>query len=261
MTLLEQNKKRWDNCHVYDARGPLFKKVADRILANKATYQTIEKATGVPWWFVGITHYRESNLNFNTQLAQGDPLSHVSTHVPKGRGPFSSFKDGAIDALVKCPPYAARNKDWSIAGALTMFEKYNGLGYANMGRPSPYVWAGTDQYVSGKYVRDNVYDPNAVDSQLGCAGLMKYLGVGQTGLTKPLGGAVVAGGALSSTMWDKVLAHPYIAVGATLMVFAAVVLVVNYFNRKKTVDVTDGETILPDDLGPDSRLGKADMAD
>jgi len=34
------------------------------------------------------------------------------------------------------------------------------------------VWAGTDQYVSGKYVRDGVYDPNVVDQQLGCAGLL-----------------------------------------------------------------------------------------
>ncbi len=53
-----------------------------------------------------------------------------------------------------------------------MLEEYNGLGYASRGRPSPYIWSGTDQYVSGKYVRDGVYDPNAVDVQLGCAGLL-----------------------------------------------------------------------------------------
>ena len=53
-----------------------------------------------------------------------------------------------------------------------MLEEYNGLGYASRGVPSPYVWSGTDQYRSGKYVRDGVYDPNAVDSQLGCAGLL-----------------------------------------------------------------------------------------
>jgi hypothetical protein len=37
---------------------------------------------------------------------------------------------------------------------------------------SPYLWAGTDQYRSGKYVRDGVYDPNVIDSQAGCAGLL-----------------------------------------------------------------------------------------
>jgi lysozyme family protein len=46
------------------------------------------------------------------------------------------------------------------------------LGYAVRGRPSPYVWASTDQYTKGKYVADGHYDPNAVDHQLGCAALL-----------------------------------------------------------------------------------------
>ncbi len=55
---------------------------------------------------------------------------------------------------------------------MTILERYNGLGYYHKGLPSPYVWSGTDQYVKGKYVADGVFDPNAVDSQLGCAGLL-----------------------------------------------------------------------------------------
>ncbi|MFL6814014.1 MAG: hypothetical protein ACJ8EK_08230, partial [Bradyrhizobium sp.] len=93
-------------------------------------------------------------------------------HVPAGRGPFKSWEDAAVDALVLCPPFAARNEDWSIGGTLTLLETYNGLGYASRGIPSPYLWAGTDQYTSGKYVRDGLYDPNAVDKQPGCAGLL-----------------------------------------------------------------------------------------
>jgi hypothetical protein len=96
-------------------------------------------------------------------------------HVPAGRGPFISWEAAAIDALVNCAPYAARNADWSIGPSLTKLEEYNGLGYAARGLPSPYLWSGTDQYKSGKYVRDGVYDPNAVDSQLGCAGLLKAM--------------------------------------------------------------------------------------
>jgi lysozyme family protein len=83
----------------------------------------------------------------------------VSTHVPAGRGPFTSWEDAAFDALAMCPPFASRNKDWSPGGALTMLERYNGLGYAAKGVPSPYIWSGTDQYVSGKYVADHIYDP------------------------------------------------------------------------------------------------------
>jgi lysozyme family protein len=128
--------------------------------------------TGVPWAFIAVAHERECSQNWTGSLAQGDRWNKVLVHVPAGRGPFKSWEDAAIDALVNCAPHAARNKDWSIGGTLTMLEQYNGLGYAARGRPSPYIWSGTDQYVSGKYVRDGVYDPRAVDSQLGCAGLL-----------------------------------------------------------------------------------------
>jgi lysozyme family protein len=53
-----------------------------------------------------------------------------------------------------------------------LLEEYNGLDYAACGRPSPYVWASTNQYTKGKYVADGHYDPNAVDHQLGCAALL-----------------------------------------------------------------------------------------
>ena len=92
--------------------------------------------------------------------------------MPAGRGPFRSWEEAAIDALVNCAPYTARNRHWSIGRTLAKLEQYNGLGYAARGRPSPYIWSGTDQYRSGKYVRDGVYDPNVVDGQPGCAGLL-----------------------------------------------------------------------------------------
>ncbi len=109
------------------------------------------------------------------QLRQGDPLDKVTIHVPEGRGPFISpmaFEDAAVDALVNCAPHAARLADWSIGWMLTNLERYNGVGYANRGLPSPYIWSGTDQYVKGKYVADGVFDPEEVDKQLGCVGLI-----------------------------------------------------------------------------------------
>ena len=109
-------------------------------------------------------------------LAQGDAWNRVSTHVPKGRGPFKSFHEAAVDALVNCAPYAARWKDWSAGGALTINEMYNGLAYFRKGIPSPYSWAATDQQVRGKYVADGVYDPNAWDTQLGCAAMLMRMG-------------------------------------------------------------------------------------
>ncbi|WP_375764242.1 hypothetical protein ACE10X_13245 [Bradyrhizobium sp. Pha-3] len=151
-----------------------FTGVAKRLVAPeaKARYQIVSVKTGVPWPFIAVAHERESSQDWAGSLAQGDPWNKISTHVPAGRGPFKSWEDAAVDALVNCAPRAALNKDWSTGGTLTMLEQYNGLGYANKGRPSPYIWSGTNQYVSGKYVRDGVYDPNVVDQQLGCAGLL-----------------------------------------------------------------------------------------
>lgn len=168
--LIKRNAERWAEAKL--TRGPEFAPVAKRLVAAKERYQEVERETGVPWYFIAVTHQRESSQRWDRSLAQGDPWNKVSTHVPKGRGPFPSWEAAAIDALVKCAPYAARNKDWSIGGLLTMLERYNGLGYANKGIPSPYVWSGTDQYVRGKYVADGVFDPSAVDKQLGCAGLL-----------------------------------------------------------------------------------------
>jgi lysozyme family protein len=168
VALRASNARRWQN--VKPTRS--FTSIARRLVAAKARYQSVSRATGVPWAVIAVIHERECSQDWTGSLAQGDPWNRVSVHVPAGRGPFRSWEEAAIDALVNCAPYAARNKDWSIGRTLTKLEEYNGLGYAARGRPSPYIWAGTDQYKSGKYVRDGVYDPNVVDSQPGCAGLL-----------------------------------------------------------------------------------------
>jgi len=156
-----------------------FSGVAARLVAStaKSRYQAVSARTGVPWFFIAVAHEREASQNWNTQLGQGDPLASVSTHVPKGRGPFRTWEEGAYDALVNCAPFAAKNKDWSIGGTLTMLEQYNGMAYANQKRPSPYIWAGTDIYdpptgPGGKILVDHGPIENVTDKQLGCAGLL-----------------------------------------------------------------------------------------
>jgi lysozyme family protein len=164
------NIQRWNKAKL--TRGPEFVAPATKAVANKARYQSIETRTGVSWLFIAVSHYRESSQNFARSLAQGDPINKVSVHVPAGRGPFASFEDAAVDALVDCAPHASLNTDWSIGGMLTLLERFNGLAYANAGRPSPYVWSGTDQYTIGKIVVDHGPIEPVVDKQLGCAGLI-----------------------------------------------------------------------------------------
>jgi lysozyme family protein len=175
VALKQANARRWADARLLKAES--FVAVARRLADPNAQlrYRAVSATTGVPWFVVAVIHERESSQDWTASLAQGDPWSAISSHIPAGRGPFKSWEEAATDALVNCGPHARSNQDWSIGGVLTMLEGYNGLGYAMRGAPSPYIWAGTNQYQCGKFVRDGVFDPKAVDQQLGCAGLLRAM--------------------------------------------------------------------------------------
>lgn len=181
MSLESDNTERWHSMVILPHYAPLFAHVAGELVANKVRYLQTQVDTGVPWPVVAVIHEREASQSWAANLAQGDPWAQPSIHVPRHRGPFKSWEAAACDALLRCPPYAGNNKDWSIGGALDVLETYNGLGYEehhHMG--SPYLWAGTNQYgppnaPAGKYIADGHFDPHAVDHQLGCAGLLKSM--------------------------------------------------------------------------------------
>ena len=172
--LKNANTVRWAAMHTDPALGGLLDAVAARLVgpAAKTRYETVAARTTVPWFVIAVIHQREASQSWAANLAQGDAWNAVSIHIPKGQGPFSSWEEAAINALERCAPYAARWTDWTIGGALTLLEQYNGLGYAQRGVPSPYLWAGSDQYKSGKFIADGHYDPHVIDHQLGCAGLL-----------------------------------------------------------------------------------------
>jgi len=167
------------NAHRWATATPTrnFASIARELIAPdaKARYRAVEALTGVPWAFIAVAHEREASQNWNTHLAQGDPLHEVTRHVPIGEPAFASWEDGAVDALVHCPPHAALNKDWSIGGTLTMLEEYNGLKYASYNRPSPYIWSGMSCYTTGKVLVDHGPIVEVADIQLGCAGLLRAM--------------------------------------------------------------------------------------
>lgn len=247
MDLREANAQRWQEMKINPVKAQQFKNVADKILMNKARYQAVSMKTSVPWEVIGVIHYRESSCNFNTYLGNGEPLSRKTRLVPRGRGPFATWEEGAIDALMNASPKAGLNKDWSIGGTLDIVEKYNGLGYARMDKPSPYVWAGTDQYTAGKYVADGVYDPSHVDTQLGCAGILSQLGYKKASVSAPATStttAVAVGTGAAAYGLNKYgipdlmnfVTEHWVAllIGAGAFGIAVDVLV-NYLKRKKNV--------------------------
>jgi lysozyme family protein len=192
IALQEANGKRWKIAKL-TGRLPVDA-TTQRLFSNKARYLKIVHmlqalGSNMPdeaWVFIAVTHERESGGNFNTHLGQGDPLTDrhgnpiKTVHVPAGRGPFTgpeAFENAAVDALWYCAPYAAKNnKDWSISGMLTYDERFNGLAYANVGRPSPYVWSDTTVYdpptgPGGKVLVDHGPITSTVDKQIGVAAL------------------------------------------------------------------------------------------
>lgn len=165
-------QRNWANLQIRPARLGEANATARKAINGKATYQQVERLTGVPWYFVALCHYRESNFDFDTYLGNGESLKRVTCLVPKGRGPFASFVDGAVDALRI--QHFVGTQDWCIARTLYRLECFNGLGYHAKGVNSPYLYGGSTLYgpteaKAGKFVADHVFDPSHVDSQLGTA--------------------------------------------------------------------------------------------
>lgn len=151
------------------------KALREKFKASIERYQQVSlQCHGFPIDLLFALHYRESSLSFKTCLHNGDKLPGPTTHVPKGRGPFSSWEEAAIDALMlekyKFPA------DWSFESRLEFAEKYNGIGYRKTSEFSPYVFAGTNFHdETGKYVADGKYDASAKEQQLGVAAILLAL--------------------------------------------------------------------------------------
>ncbi len=75
---------------------------ANKIIAAEARYKAVQASTGVPWYFIGALHMRESSCDFRGVLHNGDRIigtGGLTVRVPAGRGPFSTWEESAVDAL------------------------------------------------------------------------------------------------------------------------------------------------------------------
>ena len=181
--------KLWDEAEIKDARKDELLRIADKSIRNKERYRSVEQKTGCPWYVIAAIHMRESSQNFQAHLHEGSPLTARTRNIPKGRpktgNPPFSWEESAIDALT-VPPHDMRQVGrWSVERMLYELEKYNGWGYMGKGN-SPYVWAGTTNYRSGKYVRDGLYDPTHVDTQQGTAAIIKMIATKDSGVAARL---------------------------------------------------------------------------
>jgi lysozyme family protein len=174
-----------------DEYGRLYRKLAVRperndavewhlalIRKSRARYENVGRQTGVPWYFIAVTHGLESSFNFRAHLHNGDfPLTARTRQVPAGRPtqwlPPSDWESSAKDAL-RLLGYIGQ-KDWSLERTLYRLEAYNGFGYRGQGVPTPYLWSFSNNYERGKYVADGKFSHSAKSQQCGAAVMLKML--------------------------------------------------------------------------------------
>lgn len=166
----------WRTIKIKASDADSVDRFARKIIAGEAAYKNVEAATGVPWFFIGALHMRESSCSFAGVLHNGEKIigtGRKTTLVPRGRGPFKSWQEAAVDALKL--KNLQNVPDWSIERMGFEAERFNGLGYTNKGVNSPYVWAGSNHQQPGKYIADHVWSSTAHDTQIGTMTVIKRL--------------------------------------------------------------------------------------
>jgi lysozyme family protein len=170
--------RMWADMRISQEHLATIERDSGKILVNKAQYEAVSQASGVPWFVIGLIDQMEAGGGCKAHLHNGDPLSGRTIHVPAGRPPAPAeppftWEQSALDALQF--EGFDKIKSWPLAVIAGSLEKYNGMGYHARGVPSPYLWSFSNQYKSGKFVKDHVYDPNAVSEQAGALPILKAL--------------------------------------------------------------------------------------
>lgn len=167
------------SCQINPERYKEIDRYAQTIISNKARYEAVVKGTKTPWYFVGLVHLMEAGFKFDRHLHNGDPLRARTVNVPAGRpktgnAPFT-WEHSANDALTMTGVLSVA--DWQLSSLLYQIEAYNGFGYRRRSPQinSPYLWSYSNNYTKGKYVKDGVFDPEAVSKQPGAVTVLKRL--------------------------------------------------------------------------------------
>jgi lysozyme family protein len=114
----------------------------------------------------------ECGCDFQRQILNGEKWNHITTLHPVGRGPWQSWRCSTLDAVNRSlsPPNV-----WTAEKILHRLERWNGMGYRDMGINSPYLWSGSNHGVGvGKFTH-NGYDRHCVSAQVGAALVLREI--------------------------------------------------------------------------------------
>lgn len=159
----------------------LINKFVNTIEQNKDKYIQVEKTTGVPWKLIATIHCMEAGLSFKRNLHNGQRWDKVTTIVPHGKGPFTSWVKSSVDAMSDLRnelkgSLGVKKIKWNLEIVMYTLEKHNGFGYRKYRNIySPYLWSFSNHYTKGKYAYDGKYDPELVSKQIGAMVIYKLL--------------------------------------------------------------------------------------
>lgn len=126
----------FDGCALQPDVEPTVRGLVGRMLQLRSHYEAVEKATGVPWWFVGILHYSEWNFREPAQ-----------------------FERQVTDVLIAKKFHQARTR--TLGAFLWGFDLWNGF-RGGSGKASTWVWGGTS------VIKQQT-------SRIGAAAIVRYL--------------------------------------------------------------------------------------
>ncbi len=143
---------------------------------NQARYEAVAAQVNIPPSFIAALNWREQTGSFNGYFHNGCPLGKPSDKVPTDIPVMNTWEESVVHAFGRFKGDIQKlgiTKDTTDMAALaTLAEKYNGLGYHNKGRISPYVYNNTPLYTGGKYVADGQFSASEVDKQAGVVAMV-----------------------------------------------------------------------------------------
>lgn len=135
---------------------------------HKEKYQDIANQTNLPVMLIAAIHHREYGGDLNYSMTDGSEIGK-SNFVADA---VKTIKSGQWRDFQNAIGMGKGTRN--LLAMLQFAELWNGKGYANAGRVSAYLYAGTNIYTKGKYLNSG-WSPNFEDSQAGVLCLLSQV--------------------------------------------------------------------------------------
>ena len=178
-SLTEEYQQLFQSCQILPVHTREIDQLVSDIVDDQSRYEALAQTLSLPWQVLSVIHYAVSERSFDSHLHNGDPLLERTVHEPAGRpsqgaAPFS-WEQSASDFVQL--HHLEQWQDWSLAGILYKLEGLDTWAYRlrQPPCPSPFLWCGSQHYLGGKYITDELWSDEASYTQYGAAVLLRRM--------------------------------------------------------------------------------------